>query len=376
MTEPLRIYRRSELEAVKPAIDSEGCLYRYKKLWIDGVPDDSDISLVGIGFHAVSHAYIEKLVASGIAQDFEYSQEAFTQGIANAGTPSLLVPMVSDLWRWHAESFELKTERFVAAEERGHSGNVGFSPDLVYAHPETNSLEIIDWKTGWHPPLSEAELKLNFQARVYSRYAHDRWPNFDKYTFTLSAVRFRKFVSVSFTPQELETVELEVQSAIQTILEAQRTDHWPAIAGPSCHFCSLSCPLADQDISVPKRFSVEQYQKVGEWLLVAEKQLRAVKKAMKAACAVHGPCNVNGVVFDNRLQVSKSYPMDAVLDVLKVRGVMGAFEGSTGLTFSQSALAKLFKAYPMLETDLSDVVQTKTSYKFSAKQAGVEDEDE
>jgi hypothetical protein len=376
MTQVIQVYRRSELEAIKPAADASGCLFRYKAIWLDGVDDTTDVALIGIGFHAISHVYILKLVDAKIGQDYELAQEAYVEGIAEAQTPNRLLPELSNLWKWHSESFELPLERFIATEERGVDSGVAWTPDLVLAHPERNALEVVDFKSGWAPPLSVEELKTNFQARVYSRYSIDRWPHFSAYEFTINAVRFRKRVTVSFTPQELDAVDLEVRAAIATIEDAKATNRWPAIPGPSCNWCTLDCPIADQDISVPKRFSVEQYQKVGEWLLVAEKQLRAVKKAMKAACAVHGPCNVNGVVFDNRPQVSKSYPMDAVLDVLKVRGVMGAFEGSTGLTFSQSALAKLFKAYPMLETDLSGVVQTKTSYKFSAKQAGVEDEDE
>jgi hypothetical protein len=50
--------------------------------------------------------------------------------------------------------------------------------------------------------------------------------------------------------------------------------------------------------------------------------------------------------------------------------VMGAFEDAAAreLTISHSALAKLFKAYPGLEDDLKGVVQSKTTFRFSAKQ--------
>ena len=364
----LKVYRRSELEAVRPTTDSTGCLARYKALWVDGVEDSSDISLVGIGFHAIQHRYVMALVENKLGQDQELAQQAFIAGAADVAVPSRLLPELRNLWEWHAESFELPLERFVAAEERGEVGDVGFTPDLVLAHPEANALEIIDLKSGWAPPLTEAEVKGLFQARVYSKYAQDRWPGFSAYRFTIVAVRFRKATTVTFTSSELDAVELEIRAAIQTIEDAHRTNNWPYQPGPSCRFCELPCPVADRSDVLPKRLSVQQYQQLGAWLLVAEKQLRSAKKLMKASCAAYGPLMVNGVEWNNRPSVSRAYPIGPLLDVLKMRGLMGAFDEDQGYTISHSALSKLFKQFPDLEGDLKSVVQSKTSYRFSAKQ--------
>ena len=46
MTTQMKIYRRSELETIAPQQDSEGCLFRYKAIWIDGVDDTSDVALL------------------------------------------------------------------------------------------------------------------------------------------------------------------------------------------------------------------------------------------------------------------------------------------------------------------------------------------
>lgn len=372
----LRIYRRSELEAVKPAIDAEGCLHRYRMIWMEGADDTSDVALVGIAFAAIKHRYIERLLAIGASQDFEEATEAFKEGIAAEGTPSRLIPEVRQLWIFHAEKFALDIPRFVAAEERGSTGDVGWAPDLVLAHPETDTLEVIDDKSGWHPPISEDELRVLFQARVYSRYARDRWPHFTHYRFTLNAVRFNKAVSVSFTQEELDAVDVEVAAAIAAILEAEKTGQWPATPGPSCHFCTLACPVADQAITLPKRLDVVQIPKLAAWLLVADKQLKAAKKLLKGAVTVHGPVTVNGVVWDNRPSESVSYPLAAVLDVLRLRNIAGAFEGPEmqDLTITHSALAKLFKQFPMLEEDLLPVRRSKTTYRFGAKAAGQDDD--
>lgn len=378
MSVPAKVYRRSELEAIRPAMDADGCLYRYKAIWLEGHDDTSDPAQVGIAFHAVQHAYIEKLLAAQVGQDAELADEAFVEGVAAAQTPSRLIPQVRDVWMWHAESFELDLDRFVTAEERGSAGDVGFAPDLVYAHPESNALEVVDFKSGWHPPGTEAEVKALFQARVYARYAMDRWPHFSRYQFTLIAVRFRQRVTVTFTPSELDAVEQEVRAAIATIEAAIASDTFPATAGPACHFCQLDCPLLKQEVMLPPRLSPAQVPVAAAWVLVAEKQLKAVKKALKGAVGVLGPVTVNGVEFANRPTVSRAYPIDVLIEALRAAGVMGAFEDAAArqLTVSHSALAKLFKQYPKLEEALQPHVQTKTSYRFSGKAPGQDEDDE
>lgn len=379
MSTELKVYRRSELESIKPQIDAAGCLWRYDQIWNKGVKDDSDVSLIGIGYHAVKHAYIEELLAAKVSQDAELAQQAFVAGIAQAQTPTRLIPDVQDLWHWHAESFELDLDRFVAAEERGSVGDVGFTPDLVLAHPESNTLEIIDDKSGWNPPMSEAALKGLFQARCYSRYAQDRWPGFSGYKFTLNAIRFRKSVSVVFTPSELDAVEQEIRAAISIIEHAKEIDSWPATAGPSCHFCNLDCPLVREVATLPIRMSHEDFPKLAAWTLVADKQLKAAKKLLKAGVGMYGPITVNGVCWENRPSESKAYPIQSLMEVLEFRGGMGAFEDKS-LTISHSALKKLFKLYPGLESDLSGVVQSKVVYRFGPAKpalgpAGEEDDE-
>lgn len=371
----LPVYRRSELEAI-----ADGCLHRYKALWIDGVDDSSDISLIGVAFAKIKHLYVMRLVDRRLAQDAEEAHAAFVEGVAITQLPARLIPETRDLWEFHANTFALDVERFVAAEERGSGGEVAFAPDLVLAHPESNTLEIIDDKSGWHPPLTEAELKTNFQARIYSRYARDRWSNFSRYDFTLYAVRFNKRVTVSFTAAELDVVDTEVQAAIATIELAKVANAWPAIPGPSCRFCNLACPIADNKMTLPKRLSLEQRLPVAEWLLVADKQLKAMKKLLKESVTANGPISVRGVVWDNRPSVSRTYPIEAVQEAFKRlkidKQALELIIPGGELTLSASALTKVAKAYPDLMPMLQLVERQKTSYRFSAKAPGADDEDD
>lgn len=374
-TQTLQIYRRSELEAI-----SDGCLHRYKSLWIDGVDDSSDISLIGVAFAKIKHLYVMRLVDRNLAQDAEEAHAAFIEGVAITQLPARLIPETRDLWEFHASKFALAVERFIAAEERGVGGEVAFAPDLVLAHPETNTLEIVDDKSGWHPPLTESELKTNFQARVYSRYGRQRWPNFSTYAFTLDAVRFRKRTTVEFTQAELDAVDTEIAGAIATIELAKVANAWPAIPGPSCRFCTLKCPVADNKLTLPKRLSLELRQPVAEWVLVAEKELRQIKKVLKESVKAYGPISVNGVVWNNWQSVSRSYPIEAVqaafakLNIDKTALEMIIPNGE--LTLSGSALSKIAKAYPDLMPMLQMSERQKTSYRFSARKPGEDEEDD
>lgn len=366
MTQAARMYRRSELEAV-----GDGCLHRYKAIWIDGVDDTSDLALVGIGLHRVQYVYIQRLVAAGLRQDVEEAQAAFTEGIALSQTPNRLIPEMRLLWDRHAEHWDLPIDQFLTAEERhNEAGSVSWSPDLVLARP--NELEIVDFKWGWSPPLTEEDLRVLFQARVYSFYAQQRWPNFQSYRFTIFAARFNKYISTVFSHEDLDNVERELAAHIATLEEAQATGQWPAVAGPACRFCQLKCPLVDTPVTMPKRFlAASQAEQIGGWILAGQQMIKEAKKALKGWVSVNGPVSVNGVIWDNRPTMERKYPVQAILDVLNKRGVMGAFE-EEGLTISHSALKGLFKRFPAIEEDLAGVMREKQSWRFSAKRGGDE----
>ncbi len=370
-TPELKVFRRSELELV-----TDGCLWRYSKLYREGVDDASDLSLIGIGGHAVMYAYLTRLVAKGIPQDIEEAEAAFVEGIAAVQTPPRLIPEVKHVWDYFVPYYTLPVDRFVAAESKEAHGQVGFTCDLVLAHPDRNELEICDWKWGWNPPLTEDALKALFQARVYARYGMETWPGFTTYRFTLVAARFNKFVSVVFSRADLDSVDLEVAAAVATIRRCEQTGQWPAVPGPACQWCELECPAVSQVGDLPKRLlEARQAQAVASWVLAGEAQLRSAKKALKAYVAGHGPVEVNGVVFDNRPAVSRAYPLIEVVNTIHQRNAAGAFDDQP-FTIPASNLKKPFKAFPELEQALAGVATEKTTYRFASKRAGDEDTDE
>ena len=144
MTTTLPILRRSAIQT------ATSCLHRYKAIWVDGVPDQTDLALFGIGFHACAHAYIQRLVSLQLKADAEEAAIAFREGIASALTPQRLVGKLRELFLLWAERFEFDPEWFLLAEEHqiGKTDQT-FTPDLVYGRPD--GLQIVDFKTFWHP---------------------------------------------------------------------------------------------------------------------------------------------------------------------------------------------------------------------------------
>ncbi len=365
----LPVLRRSAVQT------AQSCLYRYKKLWVDSVPDQSDYALRGIAFHSCAHRYILRLKEQNLPSDAEEAKFAFTEGIAAALTPSHLVPEVRQIFfRW-AESFGLDLEAFVAAEEHQMGKNQQtFTPDLVYAHQDV--LTIVDFKTYWSS-FTETQLRNDFQSRWYVYNAMRIWPNFPNYRFVHSYVRFGTTVSVDFKSSDFSTFADEVDAVAATITEAQERNEWPATAGPECSYCELKCPLADSPAILPKRFTLpEQAKFVASRIMAVDQELKAWKKALKQYCAANGPVDVQGVEWNNREVIQRSYPIDDVLRILRERNVFGAFDQSSGLTISHSALSKLIKAFPQLAEDLLPFQQSKSTYRFSARKPGGDDEED
>jgi hypothetical protein len=353
-------------------------LFRYKAHWVDGVPDQNDFSLRGIAFHACAHNYIMRLVELQIQSDADEARAAFKEAIAESQTPAHLVPEVHEIFLGWAEHFELDLQWFMAAEQHEIGKNQHtFTPDLVYARP--TGLEIVDFKTYW-VAMTEEQIRNDFQSKFYIYNARRIWPNFPTYTFTHSYVRFGSKVSVQFTENDLAPFADEVEAIVRTIQVAEERDEWPATPGPECAYCSLACPVVDNPMLVPKRLTVpEQAVLVGGTILAMEAWVRTAKKALKAYCAGNGPITVKGVEFDNRPVMQRSYPIDQVLAEMKALGVDAdaavLATDNYSLTISHSALAKIFRAYPMLEERLQVAQRQKLTYRFGAKKPGA-DEDE
>jgi hypothetical protein len=127
----------------------------------------------------------------------------------------------------------------------------------------------------------------------------------------------------------------------------------------------------DNPLVLEKRIPLAARENIAGWVLVAEKQLKAVKAALKDSVKEHGPIDVNGVVWDTRPSVSRSYPLSAVVAAFKTLKIP-----VDSATLSAHGLKSLMRQYPDLEHLLSLDERQKTSYRFGPKAAGESEEDE
>lgn len=356
----LTVFRRT-------ALSDAACLYRFDQVHQQGVIDTSDAALRGQAFAAVKHRYLELLLDAELSSCPDLAAKAFMEGVATHQTPSHLIPEVSDLWRRHAEVFELLLDRYVTHEERIQVGAVSYAPDLVYAHTET--LETVDDKSHWSA-MSEEDLRGDYQARFYSAAARHRWPGFDRYRFTLNYVRLQQQRSVVFLPSELDQIDLEIAADVARVQQAQETGSYPASVGPACEYCSLKCPIADQPMLNPSRVvSGEQAESLLAWLTTSKKLTASVQKGLREWAKVNGPIGPDQ--FGMWPTEAISFPIDAVLSALGEANALGALDG---MQLTTANVNRIIASLPLVAAKLEPTKNTKIGYKFGPRKGGSDDE--
>jgi hypothetical protein len=352
------VHRRSALEAFS-------CPRRYRALYLDGVPDESDPARRGSAFHAAAHRYILLLQKSGQASDLELAREALRDGLAETITPPQLVHEVTDLfWRW-AESFELDLDALLLAEERQQdAAGYTWQPDLVYAHDDV--LEVKDWKSHF-AIFSDARAASEFQAKFYAWQARKLWPNFETYRITFVFVRYGVEVSAEFDVAELEYFETSVEGLVGAMRRAHETDTFPAIPGASCSVCSLTCEVAEHPERIPLRLisKVSAERALGAKLAMTA-ALRSIDQALNAYCAEHGPVTCNGMEIGHRPAPKVEFPAEGVYQVL------ATFDIPPRFTVSKNALRSFLttKKFSHVREPLEAIAKVTPGSRFEAKRVG------
>jgi hypothetical protein len=355
------VHRRSAIEAF-------ACPRRYKALYIDGVPDESDPARRGSAFHAAAQRYIQALQQRKLTSDLELAQLALTMGLAETITPPHLAHEVTDLfWRW-AESFELDLDALLLVEEKqrddqGHS----WTPDLVYAFDDV--LEIRDWKTHF-AIFSDARAAAEFQAKWYCWQARKLWPGFSRYRIVFVFVRYGIDVSAEFDVPELEYFETSVQGIVAAIRHAGDTNVFPAIPGASCSVCSLTCDVAEHPERVPLRLiSRASAERALGVKLAMTAALRNIDAALQAYCTEHGAVTCNGMEVAHRPASKQEFPADGVYQVLHDAGIPPRF------TVSKSALRSYLttKKFSHVRAPLEALAKVTPANRFSVKRVGHDD---
>lgn len=354
------------VEHRRSAFDAFNCPRRYKALYIDGVPDESDAARRGSAFHAAAARYIGALRRVGRSEDYELAAAALRDGIAESVTPAHLVTEVESIfWRW-AETFELDLQALLVVEERQRDAD-GFTwtPDLVYAHDDL--IELRDWKTHWKP-FTEDQAHKELQAQWYVWQASKLWPGFQRYRIVFVFVRWGVEVSAEFDQADIDQIEARIDAIAGAIREAAARDEWPAIPGQQCSYCSLSCPVADHPDRVPLRFVTRaDAERAGALKLALDRAATQVDQALRVWCDAHGPLLVGGMEIGFRPSEKVTFPAAAAVDVLRAHEIP-----ADDVTLSKSALRRYLttKKFAYVREALEALACVKPGSRFGAKKAG------
>jgi hypothetical protein len=279
-----------------------------------------------------------------------------------ARLPTHIVPDVSNLWRRHVGRFVLDREAYFAAEAQQQTRRFKFIPDLVYVRPM--HLRIIDWKS-YFRGLTEAQARREFQPKFYVWQAMQIWPGFEKYTFVFVFVRLGFKVEVTYTPEEIEAFGPEIEGIVLGLEQAEAIGEWPAIPGSHCAVCRLQCPIADNPQLLPVRIGTRpEAVTVGGEILVLEKRLRMLRKALSGFCSIDGPVDVGGQEFAHAAYPMKRYPAKPAIEICEAAGFI-----MDGSTLSRSGLG--FKKFPQAIYDaLAEIEISTKRAKFGHRKAG------
>jgi len=333
------------------------------------VEDRGDESQRGIAFHEAAFRYIDRLARAGTPADHEEADLAFKEGITLTQLAPHLLPDVRKLWRRHVEHFQLNLNAYLSAEERQETERFTWIPDLVYIFPD--NVTIYDWKT-YYKGLTHDQALQEFQLKFYLVQAIDIWPNFATYTFVFNFPRLAYEVRITLTAAQIEDFRPEVEAIMLSMDEAARTGNYPAIQGAHCGLCRLACPLADNPVKLPVRFTnLEQAQLGFGRLLMLEQEVKALKKSLEAWCRTEGPVVYRGQEYLHRQGSKRRYPAAAFIDFLRERGTPE--ELIALITVSKTGLADFGNprkvVLPVTEF-LQEIEQATTTWTFRHRKAG------
>ena len=129
---------------------------------------------------------------------------------------------------WNFNAIELESRFIVRLKDdiTGAEHTVGGSIDRLDKDPESDTYEIIDYKTGKKMP-SQEQTEENMQLAVYSIAVLDRWPQVkpEQLKTTLYFLKHNDAVSVAMTAEKIENVKRNIGQVAVGVFGQLSEDH-------------------------------------------------------------------------------------------------------------------------------------------------------
>ncbi len=249
-----------------------------------------------------------------------------------------------------------------------------------------DEIEIIDYKTGYSPPLSEEELEKDLQMGMYNLAALELYPKYKRVKLTLNYLHYGN-VSCYKTKEQLESLKnylSVIYSKIMSMLE-EKKEFSPRV-NSYCSFCDYKnqCPKFKEIVSEDSKDSealVESYtglinrdlgvtvplDRVDEFLFSVKSRIKILKKledeikGFILSYAKEGNIDSNSKVKVGKSTYSVSFKKDTAYDV---NTVLEVFSGKP-IDFNQILKARKKEIDALVKDDTKAVRDLKRTSRDS-----------
>lgn len=372
-------------------IQTLDCPRRFRALYIDQVDEGTAPELaLGSLVHEVAASYV-RLLRDQRRASSEYDLGEIVKAAWTGRDPDVSAEMYPDFIRFCRELLNwipdpdtiVDAEQDLAVTEDWKP--IGFSDigaafrgilDVIQIVKGEHGARILvrDWTTG--ALGGSIEGKKDLQLRHYGLLAACTY-GVGEVEVTMHSLRTGASVTVELKEGDHEETRARLL-AERTRLGGMLEDAsfaWDPAPGTACGICRLSCPAAGQALAAGAPLRAESPGHARDLLaqvVILDEFRKRLMKPLRGFASQHGAIENNGMVYEARPTVSRTYPMGETAVVLEAAGIpSGAVLKVDG---------KLLKKAIGKNRELAEAVAAleirKTSERFSVHKAGPPDEDE
>lgn len=223
---------------------------RYYHKALPGYAFGSTLHRVLQQFHkadGVRHFTMEQLLQS--ARDL-WQSAGYTSSDEENKYRNLAVEILSGYYR--QELGQTRTRETFASEKQVSMEFAGFvltgRVDRIVLYPDTNELEIVDYKSGRETVTSD-DVRNALAMSTYQLLVRRTWPEYNNVVATIYALRGNTSASVSLSDDELLTLESTVSNIGNEIISTEFQDLRPTFMPemcPACDFYRVCLPYFKQ----------------------------------------------------------------------------------------------------------------------------------
>ncbi|MEK9167955.1 MAG: PD-(D/E)XK nuclease family protein [Patescibacteria group bacterium] len=170
-------------------------------------------------------------------------------------------------WNFNAIELEGRFSIELSDEETGRTHTLAGTIDRLDKNPESDTYEIIDYKTGKKMPSQEM-LEEDMQLGAYTLALTTRWPHIkpESVKTTLYFLKHNDSVSAVNSVEKLERVKRRVLTIIREIEKRMESGEFEPMPGPLCNYCGFRplCPMWAHE------YKTDEEKKVPDEALVAD----------------------------------------------------------------------------------------------------------